>query len=152
MPIQVAEYQNHWRPTMVGIVKLALRRPYTFIVMALLIMIFGVASALRTPTDIFPNINIPVVSVVFSYTGLSPDDMAGRIVIFLRALTDHQRQRYRAYRISVHSQLRDHQDLFSAHSKHQRGARPGLGDVTNRIEADAARHHAATDLELQRLQ
>jgi multidrug efflux pump subunit AcrB len=73
---------------MIGIVKLALRRPYTFIVMALLIMIFGVASALRTPTDIFPNINIPVVSVVFSYTGLPPDDMTGRIVTFYeRALT-----------------------------------------------------------------
>jgi len=73
---------------MVGIVKLALRRPYTFIVMAVLIMIFGVASALRTPTDIFPNIDIPVVSVVFSYTGLPPDDMTGRIVTFYeRALT-----------------------------------------------------------------
>src|SRR3981189_2180163 len=67
---------------MVGIVKLALRRPYTFIVMALLIMIFGVSSALLTPTDIFPNINIPVISVVFSYTGLSPDDMSGRIVTY----------------------------------------------------------------------
>src|SRR6266850_1700178 len=73
---------------MVGIVKLALRRPYTFIVMALLIMIFGVASAVRTPTDIFPNIDIPVVSVVFSYTGLPPDDMAGRVVTFYeRSLT-----------------------------------------------------------------
>jgi multidrug efflux pump subunit AcrB len=73
---------------MIGIVKLALRRPYTFVVMAVLIMIFGVASALRTPTDIFPNINIPVVSVVFSYTGLPPDDMSGRIVTFYeRALT-----------------------------------------------------------------
>jgi multidrug efflux pump subunit AcrB len=72
----------------IGIVKLALRRPYTFVVMALLIMIFGVASALRTPTDIFPNINIPVISVVFSYTGLPPDDMAGRIVTFYeRSLT-----------------------------------------------------------------
>ncbi len=67
---------------MIGIVRLALRRPYTFIVMALLIMIFGTASALRTPTDIFPNINIPVISVVFSYTGLPADDMAGRIVTF----------------------------------------------------------------------
>jgi multidrug efflux pump subunit AcrB len=67
---------------MVGIVRLALRRPYTFIVMALLILIFGTASALRTPTDIFPNINIPVISVVFSYTGLPADDMAGRIVTF----------------------------------------------------------------------
>ena len=73
---------------MIGIVELALRRPYTFIVMALLIMIFGVASALRTPTDIFPNIDIPVISVVFSYTGLSPDDMSGRIITYYeRALT-----------------------------------------------------------------
>jgi multidrug efflux pump subunit AcrB len=73
---------------MIGIVKLALRRPYTFIVMALLIMIFGVASALRTPPDIFPNIDIPAISVVFSYTGLSPDDMAGRVVTFYeRSLT-----------------------------------------------------------------
>jgi multidrug efflux pump subunit AcrB len=72
----------------VGIVKLALRRPYTFVVMALLILIFGVTSALRTPTDIFPNINIPVISVVFSYTGLPPDDMAGRVVTFYeRSLT-----------------------------------------------------------------
>src|SRR5438309_2254380 len=56
--------------------------------MALLIMIFGVASALRTPTDIFPSIKIPVISVVFSYTGLSPDEMAGRIVTFYeRSLT-----------------------------------------------------------------
>jgi multidrug efflux pump subunit AcrB len=67
---------------MIGIVRLALRRPYTFIVMAVLILIFGTASALRTPTDIFPNINIPVVSVVFSYTGLPADDMAGRVVTF----------------------------------------------------------------------
>src|ERR1700730_7115258 len=67
---------------MIGIVKIALRRPYTFVVMALLIIIFGAASALRTPTDIFPNINIPVISVVFSYTGLSPDDMSGRICTF----------------------------------------------------------------------
>jgi multidrug efflux pump subunit AcrB len=73
---------------MVGIVRLALRRPYTFVVMALLITIFGVGSALRAPTDIFPNINIPVISVVFSYTGLPPDDMAGRIVTFYeRSLT-----------------------------------------------------------------
>jgi multidrug efflux pump subunit AcrB len=67
---------------MVGIVRLALHRPYTFIVMGLLILIFGVISIFRTPTDIFPNINIPVVSVVFSYNGLSPDNMAGRIVTY----------------------------------------------------------------------
>src|SRR6476646_1242847 len=73
---------------MVGIVKLALRRPYTFIVMALLILIFGIGAVLRTPIDIFPSINIPVVAVVFGYTGLSPDDMSGRIVTFYeRSLT-----------------------------------------------------------------
>src|SRR3981189_2431694 len=73
---------------MIGIVTLALRRPSTFIFMALLIMISGIGSALRTPIDIFPSINIPVISVVFSYTGLSPDDMAGRIVTFYeRSLT-----------------------------------------------------------------
>ena len=73
---------------MIGIVKLALQRPYTFIVMAVLILIFGVSAALRTPIDIFPNINVPVVSVVFSYSGLSPDDMAGRVVTFYeRGLT-----------------------------------------------------------------
>src|SRR5260370_6784732 len=56
--------------------------------MALLIMIFGAAAAFRTPTDIFRNISIPVVSVVFSYTGLPPDDMAGRIVTYYeRGLT-----------------------------------------------------------------
>jgi multidrug efflux pump subunit AcrB len=73
---------------MIGLVRIALRRPYTFVVMALLILIFGVAAVVRTPTDIFPNINIPVVSVVFSYTGLPPDDMSGRIVTYYeRALT-----------------------------------------------------------------
>jgi multidrug efflux pump subunit AcrB len=67
---------------MIGIVRLALARPYTFVVMAVLILIFGTTAALRTPTDIFPNIDIPVISVVFSYTGLPADDMAGRIVTF----------------------------------------------------------------------
>ena len=73
---------------MINIVKLALRRPYTFVVMAMLILIFGIAAVLRTPTDIFPNINIPVISVVFSYTGLPPDEMSGRIVTYYeRGLT-----------------------------------------------------------------
>src|SRR6266566_2938506 len=73
---------------MIGIVKIALRRPYTFVVMAVLILLFGISAALRTPIDIFPNINIPVVAVVFSYTGLPPDDMSGRVVTFYeRALT-----------------------------------------------------------------
>jgi CzcA family heavy metal efflux pump len=62
------------------IVALALRRPYTFVVMALVIIILFIVTVFRTPTDIFPDINIPVVSVVWSYTGFSPQDMADRIV------------------------------------------------------------------------
>jgi multidrug efflux pump subunit AcrB len=62
------------------IVALALRRPYTFIVMAIVIIVLMGVTVVRTPTDIFPNIDIPVVSVVWSYTGFSPQDMADRIV------------------------------------------------------------------------
>src|SRR6267142_1336015 len=70
------------------IVRLALRRPYTFVVMALLILILTPVVVLRTPTDIFPNINIPVVSVVWNYQGLSPKDMSDRITSTTeRALT-----------------------------------------------------------------
>jgi multidrug efflux pump subunit AcrB len=64
------------------IVQIALKRPYTFVVLALLIAIFGSLAALRTPTDIFPNINIPVVSVVWTYTGLLPNDMSGRVIYY----------------------------------------------------------------------
>ena len=67
---------------MLKIVRLALTRPYTFIVLALLILVIGPLSALRTPTDIFPDIRIPVISVVWNYAGLQPDDMAGRIVTY----------------------------------------------------------------------
>src|ERR1700686_4444768 len=62
------------------IVRLALRRPYTFVVMALLILILGPLAILTTPTDIFPNIDIPVVSVIFGYAGLSSEEMADRII------------------------------------------------------------------------
>ena len=73
---------------MLGIVRIALTRPYTFVVLALLILIIGPLSALRTPTDIFPDIKIPVISVVWQYTGLPPDQMAGRIASpFERVLT-----------------------------------------------------------------
>src|ERR1700744_4337228 len=61
------------------IVRVALSRPYTFIVLAMLLLILGPLSILRTPTDIFPNIGIPVISVIFNYSGLPPDDMANRI-------------------------------------------------------------------------
>jgi CzcA family heavy metal efflux pump len=62
------------------IVRLALRRPYTFVVLALLLLILGPIVILRTPTDIFPNINIPVVSILWNYSGLNPQEMSDRIV------------------------------------------------------------------------
>src|SRR5579859_2951535 len=70
------------------IVRLALRRPYTFVVMALVILIVGPLAILRTPTDIFPNIDIPVVSIVWTFNGFSAQDMANRITSnYERALT-----------------------------------------------------------------
>src|SRR6202167_2157996 len=71
-----------------AIVRIALSRPYTFVVLALLLLIIGPLAALRTPTDIFPDIRIPVIGVVWQYTGLPPDQMSGRITTpFERALT-----------------------------------------------------------------
>jgi CzcA family heavy metal efflux pump len=67
---------------MLAIVRIALSRPYTFVVMAMLILIFGVMSWVKTPTDIFPDIGIPVVSAVWTYNGLPPADMSGRIVYY----------------------------------------------------------------------
>jgi multidrug efflux pump subunit AcrB len=73
---------------MLAIVRIALSRPYTFIVAALLIFLVGTLAALRMPVDIFPSINIPIIAVAWQYQGLPPDDMAGRIVTpFERALT-----------------------------------------------------------------
>ena len=73
---------------MIALVRIALSRPYTFVVLALLLLIIGPLAALRTPTDIFPDIRIPVIGVVWQYTGLPPDQMAGRIITpFERALT-----------------------------------------------------------------
>jgi CzcA family heavy metal efflux pump len=72
----------------VWIVKIALDRPYTFIVLAVLILIVSPVVVLRTPTDIFPNIDIPVISVAWQYTGLNPEEMEGRLTsVYERVLT-----------------------------------------------------------------
>ncbi len=65
---------------MMWVVRVALQRPYTFVVLAFLILIVGPLAAIGTPTDIFPNIGVPVIGVAFQFTGLSPDDMSGRII------------------------------------------------------------------------
>jgi multidrug efflux pump subunit AcrB len=71
-----------------AIVLIALKRPYTFVVLAILILLFGGMAAFKTPTDIFPPIKIPVIAVVWTYNGLTPTDMSGRVVYYYeRALT-----------------------------------------------------------------
>ncbi|MGH6877468.1 MAG: efflux RND transporter permease subunit, partial [Rhizomicrobium sp.] len=65
-----------------GFVRSALKWPYSFAVLALLILIFGPLAALRMPTDIFPDIRIPVIAVVWTYRGLAPDEMAGRVIYY----------------------------------------------------------------------
>jgi multidrug efflux pump subunit AcrB len=73
---------------MTALVRIALRRPYTFVVLALLLLIIGPLAASRTPVDIFPEIRIPVIATIWQYTGLPPAEMAGRMITqFERALT-----------------------------------------------------------------
>lgn len=67
---------------MAAIVRIALKYRFTPIVLAIFIVLFGVLAALRTPADIFPDIKIPVIAVVWTYRGLSPDDMAGRVIYY----------------------------------------------------------------------
>ncbi len=70
------------------LVIIALKRPYTFVVLSILILLFGIKSIIKTPTDVFPNIKIPVISVVWSYAGMLPADVSGRITFYFeRALT-----------------------------------------------------------------
>src|SRR5258708_26222510 len=70
------------------IVRVALDRPYTFIVLAVLILVLSPIMILRTPTDIFPNINIPVISVAWQFTGMNPEELEGRLTSsFERILT-----------------------------------------------------------------
>src|ERR1700712_5209819 len=72
--------RSFWSRELIDIVKVALTRPLTFIVMAILIGIVGILAAVRTPVDIFPTIRIPVVAVAFQYSGLPPEEMSNRII------------------------------------------------------------------------
>ena len=108
------------------IVQLALRRPYTFIVVALLLLIIGPLAILRTPTDIFPNINIPVVSVVWAFNGLAADEMEGRIVGTFERAAHHHGQRHRAHRVAIARGRRRGQGLLP----------PGRADSDRAVAGD----------------
>ncbi len=90
------------------IVQLALRRPYTFVIMAMLIVILGVLAIVRMPTDIFPEIDIPVVSVIWSYGGVSPEEMAEIVTVRCERSLHHLGQRYRAHGIGIAAGPRHH--------------------------------------------
>ena len=137
---------------MLAIVRIALSRPYTFVVMAMLIVIFGVTAWFRTPTDIFPNIGIPVVAVVWTYNGLPPDDMSGRVIYYYERSLSHAGQRYRAHRVPVAARLRRRQSLLPAEREYQRRARADHRGFANRLETAAARHHAALRAQFQRVE
>ena len=128
---------------MSAIVRLALARPYTFVVMAILIAIFGVRSMLGTPTDIFPNINIPVISVIWSYTGLPPDDMANRIVaIYERSLstTVNDIEHIESQSLPGYGVVKV---FFQPTVNISAAAGAGHIHISNRLEATSSRHHPA---------
>ena len=136
---------------MLRIVRIALSRPYTFIVMALLILLLGSLAAMRMPVDIFPTINIPIIGVACQYQGLPPDQMAGRIITpFERALTttvnniEHiEANSYTTFGIV--------KIFFHPARQHRHRQRAGHRDLADPAQADAARHDAAADPQLQRL-
>ena len=96
------------------IVRLALRRPYTFVVLSILIFLLGIGSAIEAPKDVFPYIDIPVVTIVWTYSGLTPNEMEGPRRHCLRARPHDDRQRYRALRVRVLPGRLGHQGLLPA--------------------------------------
>ena len=136
---------------MTWLVKVALDRPYTFIVMALMILIFGPLAAFRTPTDIFPNIGIPVLGVAFNYSGLSPDEMGARIVAsYERFLSNNVNDVEHFESQSMHG-TGHRQDLLPAQCGHPPGHRAGHLLRPDSHPPDAGRHPAAVYHQLQRL-
>jgi AcrB/AcrD/AcrF family len=119
-----------------ALVRIALKRPYTFIVLAILIALFGTLAATSMATDIFPDIDIPVVAVAWTYTGLAPDDMAGRVIYY--------------YERQLSLAVDDIENILSSRRRYP--YRNGAGDVclADRAKADAARNHPAFDCQLQR--
>ena len=117
------------------IVALALRRPYTFVVMALLILILTPVVMLRTPTDIFPEHQYSGDQHCLELQGLSPQDMSDRITSITERGADHAGERHRAHRVAVAERGRGGQDIFPAVGQHSNGAGAGDGDFP-----DAAAH------------
>ncbi len=130
------------------IVRLALRRPYTFVVLSLMLFILAPVVISRTPTDIFPNIDIPVVSVVWQYTGFSPEDMSDRIVYLTeRALTTTVNNIEHIESQSMNG-IAVVKIFFQPHANLYAGHRPSDGYLADPAQAASSRDHAAPDHQL----
>ena len=134
------------------IVRLALRRTYTFVVMALLIAGLSGVAIYRMSTDIFPEINIPVVTVVWQFTGMPADEIEQRIILHQRAGADHLGQRHRAHREPVAVRRRRHPHLLPARGQDRGGRGPGDRHQPGDAQDHAAGHHAAVHRPVQRHQ
>ena len=125
------------------IVRLALRRPYTFVVMSMMIVILGILAAVRMPTDIFPEIDIPVVSVIWSYAGISPEEMAEVVTIrcersFTTSVNDIEHMESQSLPGLVH-----HQDLLPPQRQSRSRRRATGRRLAIRAAFAAHRHDAA---------
>ena len=125
------------------IVRIALRRPYTFIVAALVIVLMSPIVLQRTPTDVFPNIDIPVVSICFELLRIVPATDGRPHRLALLALHDHGGGQHRAHRIADRGGPRDHQSILSAWGGRPRGGHADHGHFPNHDSAVAPGHFPA---------
>src|SRR2546427_377865 len=133
------------------IVRVALRRPYTFIVLALLILILSLVIILRTPTDIFPNIDIPVIAVAWQFTGLNPEELEGRLTTgFERMLTTTVDNIEHIESTTVNGQTIV-KIFTAAECEPRHGQRTGDGHLPDSSATVADQHFAPVDHQLQRL-
>ena len=135
-----------------GIVRFALRFPHTFYVLAALILFLGVSAIMTMPTDIFPQIHIPVVSVIWQYTGLSPPEMEQRVATYSEYSISSNVNGIKNMEAQTLQRAVGPEDLFPA----ERQSRPRdradrLGDQFD-PRADAAGHPAAGDRAVQRVE
>ncbi len=120
------------------IVRVALDRPYTFIVLSVLILVLSPVMILRTPTDIFPNIDIPVIAVGWQYTGMNP--------------IDHHGRQHRTHRIDHAKWSSYREDLLATRREFGHRECPGDCRITNHSALPAARDPASVDHQLQRFE
>lgn len=130
------------------IVRLALNRPYTFIVLSLMILALAPVIILRTQTDIFSQIDVPVISIAWQYTGLNPEEVEGRLTTPFEK-THYARRQYRAYRIYFDQRTIPREGISSAWCQHRYRSGPNHRGSAGRVEEAPSRHPPPADYLLQ---